>query len=231
MSKNQSQGIPGWVKALIAIGAVGAGIYLVYYTVTNIFGAGVNAYKEMFEQQYDALLKKMDTYVKQNGSSGFTPVQQQAIAEEEKILALTEQGLADASNGLYSTLITVTEIMVAGAAAVGISAVIIRAWINKTGQKAYTGHGASYIAARSIADQLATQGNYVQATNLISSLQTMYQTIDLSMMQQTVASLQASLPNLVGVQLLTAQQMITQLNIEVSAIPIWLSMPLPVLPL
>jgi len=78
---SQNQGIPGWAKALIAIAGVGAAIYIVYYAVTNVFSAGVNAYKQLYQQQYNALLQKMAGYIKANASSntGFTASQQQAI--------------------------------------------------------------------------------------------------------------------------------------------------------
>jgi hypothetical protein len=224
---NKSLATPSWAKAIVAIGGLVVAGGTIYYIVTNTIGAGVNAYKEMYEKQYNELVVKMAGYVNQNGTNGFTASQQQAISEEEKILSLTEQGLANASNGITNTIITIAEIVVGGAVAVGISAAVVRGWLSRSGNKIATGQGAGYIAARSMADQLAYNGRRIQATNVISSMNTMYQVLDLPVMQQSVSSLQASLPALTGIQLLTAQQLITQFQFEMSVIPTLLAAPLP----
>lgn len=217
-----------WSKYLLPITVIGAGAVAVYYIITNIFNAGVDAYKDMWKQQYDALIKKMDAYQKSN-PEGFTTAQQQNIDEEEKVLQLTTQGLANAANALYNTLTWLGVIAGASIVALGIGKAIVDKWFNKTKGQWGTAHGPSYIAIMSMADDLAIRGYPLQATNLVSSAQTMFQTLDLPFMQQTVTTLQSQLPTLVGIQLLVAQQMIASINIEMAAVPIWLTTPLPLL--
>lgn len=218
--------IPEWAKVALYIMLPVGALAIIGAVIYGWLTSGVDAYKEMWTRQYNALLEKMAKYQKSN-PEGFTPAQQQNIAEEEKLLQLTAQGLANAVGGLYNTLIWMTAIIVGGLVAVGIGKVIVNKWLNKTKGQWNTAHGASYIAIMSMADDLAIRGFPLQATNLIASVQTMYQTLDLPYMQSTILQLQSSLPYLTGIQLLVAQQMITILNIEIASIPIWLRTPLP----
>ena len=219
---NQNQGIPGWAKALIALAGVGAAIYIVYYAVTNVFGAGVSAYKQLYQQQWNALMQKMANYVKANGASstGFTATQQQAITQEENILQQTQQGLSAAANGLTNSLMW-TIIGVATAAVIGASAVAIlkNYWQTKNGGAAATTYGYTYSVTRVIADELEQMGNSTQAANVISSAQQMFQSTDQPAMMEQITSLQTSLATLTGVELLAAQQMISLLSVDIEAIP------------
>jgi len=224
----ENQGIPWWAKLVLYGGIVAGALTVVYYLVTNVFNGGINAYKDMWKQQYDALITKMANYQKSN-PDGFTTAQQQNIAEEEKVLQLTTQGLANASQSLQNTLVYMTGVIIAGCAAVGISYIVITKWLGKTNGKPMTAHGAGYISIMGLADDLAMKGYPLQATRLVSSAQTMFQTTDLPFMQQTINSLNIQMSTLTGVQLLVAQQMVSTLTIEISAIPIWLATPLPLI--
>jgi len=222
MSQPQKQGIPGWVKIIIALAGVGAAIYVVYYVVTNVFSAGVNAYKELYQQQYNALLQKMDNYIKQNASSntGFTEAQQQAIAVEERVLAQTQQGLSAAANGLTNslmwTIIGVATVTVIGA--VGFAA--LKTFLNaKYGNKPASAYGYTYSVARVMADELSQMGYPTQAANLVTTAQQMFQEVDLPAMQEQIASLSTSLATLTGVELLAAQQMISLVSLDIEVIP------------
>ena len=214
--------MPGWTKALIAIAGVGAAIYIVYYAVTNVFGAGVNAYKELYQQQYNALLQKMAGYIKQNGSSntGFTQAQQDAIAVEERVLAQTQQGLSAAANGLTNslmwTIIGVATVAVIGA--VGFTA--LKTFLNaKYGNKPASAYGYTYSVTRVMADELSQMGYPTQAANLVTTAQQMFQDVDLPAMQEQIASLSTSLATLTGVELLAAQQMISLVSLDIEVIP------------
>jgi len=227
LSQN-NQGIPWWAKLVLYGGIAAGGIAVIYYLVSNIFLGGVNAYKDMWKQQYDALITKMANYTKLN-PDGFTPTQQQNIAEEEKVLQLTTQGLANASQSLQNTLLYMVGIIVAGCTAVGISYIAITKWLNKAKGQPMTAHGAGYISIMGLADDLAAKGYPLQATRLVASAQTMFQSTDLPFMQQTINSLNSQIPSLTGVQLLVAQQMVSTLTMEISVIPIWLATPLPII--
>lgn len=222
----QKDEIPEWAKILLYIGLPVGALVIVGWVAYSWVTSGVNAYKDMWTQQYNGLANKMAEYQKSN-PEGFTTAQQQNIAEEEKVLQLTTQGLANATNGLYNTLEFMAVTVTVGLVALGIGKTIIDKWFSKTKGQWNTAHGASYIAIMSMADNLALQGFPLQATNLVASAQTMYQTLDLPYMQSTIQQLQGSLSYLTGVQLLVAQQMITALNIEIAAIPIWFATPLP----
>lgn len=222
----QKDEMPEWAKILLYIGLPVSALAIVGYIVYGWLTSGVNAYKDMWTQQYNALVNKMAEYQKSN-PEGFTPAQQQNIAEEEKVLQMTSQGLANSVGGLYNTLVWMTTIIVGGLVAVGIGTAIVNKWLNKTKGQWNTAHGASYIAIMSMADDLALRGFPLQATNLVASAQTMYQTLDLPYMQSTIQQLTDSLAYLTGVQLLVAQQMIATLNLEIAYIPFWLATPLP----
>jgi hypothetical protein len=219
---SQNQGIPGWAKARIAIAGVGAAIYIVYYAVTNVFSAGVNAYKQLYQQQYNALLQKMAGYIKANASSntGFTASQQQAITQEERILQQTQQGLSAAANGLTNALMW-TIIGVATAAVLGaVGASALKSFLQaKYGRNPASAYSYTYSVTRIIADELEQMGYPTQAANLITTAQQMFQTIDQPAMTEQIATLQTTLTTLVGAELLAAQQMISLLSTDMEAIP------------
>lgn len=218
--------IPWWAKLVLYGGIATGALVILYYTVRNIFLGGVDAYKDMWKQQYQALMIKMADYQKSN-PSGFTTSQQQNIAEEEKVLQLTTQGLANATQGLYNTLTWMFGTIIVVAGVVGI--VSISKWLDRTKGQWNTAHGAGYIVIMGIADDLATNGYPIQATNLVASAQSMFQTFDLPFMQQTITTLQSQIPILTGIQLLVAQQMVSTLTMEISFIPVWLTTPLPII--
>ena len=220
MSQNQS--IPGWAKALIAIVAVGAGIYVVYYAVTNIFSAGVSAYKQLYQQQYNALLQKMANYIKANANSnaGFTQAQQDAIKVEEAVLAQTQQALSAAANGLTDSLMW-TIIGVSTAAVIGaVGLAALKTFLkSKYGSQPASVYGYTYSVTRVMADELSQMGYPTQAANIVSSAQQMFEEVDLPAMQEQITSLSTSLATLTGVELLAAQQMINLLSLDIQAIP------------
>jgi len=219
---SQNQGIPGWAKVIIAIAGVGAAIYIVYYAVTNVFSAGVNAYKALYQQQYNALLQKMAGYIKANGSSnaGFTAAQQDAIAVEERVLAQTQQGLSAAANGLTDALMwtiigSVTAVVIG---AVGVAA--LRSFLKaKYGNNAASAYGYTYSVTRVMADELSQMGYQTQAANLVNTSQQMFEQVDMPAMTEQIACLSTSLATLTGVELLAAQQMINMLSLDIQAIP------------
>ena len=219
---SQNQGMPGWAKAIIAISGIGIAIYVVYYAVTNVFGAGVNAYKELYQQQYNALLQKMAGYVKGNAGSnaGFTASQQQAIAVEERVLAQTQQGLAAASNGLTSALMWTIIGSVTAVVLGAVGAAALRAFLqSKYGNKAASVYGYTYSMSRVIADELSQMGYPTQAANIVTSSQQMFQEVDLPAMTEQIASISTSLATLTGLELLAAQQMINILSLDIQVIP------------
>lgn len=226
---NKNQGIPGWAKALIVIGAVGAAIYIVYYAVTNIFSAGVNAYKQLYQQEYNALLQKMAGYVKANGSTqtGFTATQQQAITQEENILQQTQQGLSAAANGLTNALMW-TIIGSVSAVVIGVAGVAaLKTFLqSKYGNKPTSAYAYTYSVTRVMADELSQMGYLTQSANLISTAQQMFQNIDQPAMTEQIASLQTSLATLIGAELLAAQQMISLLTMDIAVIPAILVTPI-----
>ena len=226
MLSQSNQGIPWWGKLVLYGGIAVGGLAVVSMAISSFFLGPVNAYKDMWTKQYEALVNKMAAYTKSN-PDGWNSSQQLNVNEEEKILDQTTKGLADSARGVYDLG---TQIIV-GLTVVGISAVVASKVVsylkNRSGGQVRTAQGASYIAIMGFADYLNTNGYPINATNLISASQTMFQAYDLPYMQQTVSLLQAQLPNLVGVQLIVAQQMIEALNVEMATIPVWLSMPLP----
>jgi len=226
---SQYQGIPGWAKALIAIAGVGAAIYIVYYAVVNVFGAGVTAYKQLYQQQYNALLQKMAGYVKQNAgtNAGFTAQQQQAIAVEERVLAQTQQGLAAASNGLTSALMWTIIGSVTAVVLGAVGAAALKSFLqSKYGNNAASAYSYTYSVARVIADELVQMGYPTQAANMVTTSQQMFQQVDLPAMTEQIASLSTSLATLTGVELLAAQQMINMLSLDIQAIPLILVTPI-----
>ncbi len=186
----------------------------------------VNTYKEMWYKQYVALLNKMTAYTEEN-PDGWTATQQQNVNEEEKILDQTTAGLAAAQKGVYD----LANSIILGITTIGITAVVaskVVAYLKtKSSGQVRTAQAANYAAIMSIADSLYTSGHPTYATNLVNTSRTMYQTYDQPYMQQTMTTIQNSLPYLTGIQLIVAQQMIEALQIEMVAIPVWLNLPLP----
>ena len=226
---SQNQGIPGWAKAIIAIAGVGTALVIVYYAVTNLFSAGVNAYKQLYQQQYNALLQKMANYIKTNANSnaGFTASQQDAIAVEQRALAQTQQGLSAAANGLTDALMwtiigSITAVVI-GTVALAALRSFLKA---KYGNQPASVYGYTYSVSRVMADELSQMGYQTQAANLVSSAQQMFEEVDLPAMTEQVSSLSTSLATLTGVELLAAQQMINLLSLDINVIPDILATPI-----
>lgn len=221
-----SQGEPWWSKLLLYGSIVVSGVAVVGYTVYSLFMGPANTYKDMWNKQYDALLKKMTVYTNSN-PDGWTAAQQQNVIEEEKILAPTTKGLADASKGVYD----LGQSIIIGLTAIGISSVVASAAVaylkNRSGGQIRTAQGATYAAIMSYADTMAAGGYPAYATNMVNVAQSMFQAYDLPYMQQTASTLQSQLAYLTGIELIVAQQMIEALTVEIAAIPVWLSLPLP----
>jgi len=227
-NKKQDKGLPWWGKLALYGGIAGGGLAIVYYLVNNIFMGSVNTYKDMWVKQYDALLQKMANYTKSN-PDGWTTTQQLNVNTEEKILDQTTKGLANATSNLEDLGVYI----IAGLTAIGITAVISKAALSyfrsRSGGQVRTAAGAGYIAIMSFADYMNANGAPIYAENLVSVSRTMFEAYDLPYMQQVTSSLQAQLPNLVGVQLIVAQQAIEALTIEAAVIPLLLSAPLPLI--
>lgn len=222
-----SENIPWWGK-LVLYGSLAIGSLIVIgYAITTYLLGPINTYKDMWNKQYQALLAKMANYQMSN-PNGWTTAQKQNVAEENSILAQTTQGLATASKGITDLGTQIIE----GLAAVGITYVIaskVVAYLkSRSSGQVRTAQAASYAGVMSFADYLAENGFPTQATNLISTAQVMFQVYDQPYMQQTIINLQNSLPSLTGVDLIVAQQMIEALNIEITAIPLLLIAPLPI---
>ena len=202
---------------------------MVYYVVTNVFGAGVTAYKQLYQQQWNALMQKMNNYVQQDGStaSGFTPVQQAAITQEENILQQTQQGLTAASNGLTNSLMwTIIGSVTAVVIGAGAVAALNNYWKTKRGGAAASTYAYTYSVTRALADELSQMGYTTQAANMVTTAQQMFQNIDQPAMTEQITSLQTSLATLTGSELLAAQQMITLLQADVMEIPDILATPI-----
>jgi hypothetical protein len=223
---SEKKGAPWWGKFLFYGGLALGGLAVVIYGIYSYLMGPVNTYKDMWYKQYVALVKKMATYTEQN-PDGWTASQQQNVDEEEKILDQTTAGLAEAQKGVYD----LAQSVILGLTTIGITAVVASKVVSylksKSSGQVRTANGAGYIAIMSMADTLTIQGYPTQATNLVNTSQAMFQSYDQPYMQQTITTLQNSLPYLTGVQLIVAQQMIEALQIEIAAIPVWLNLPLP----
>lgn len=232
--KPRSQGIPGWAKAAIIGGSAIAGIVVIGSVVYGTLTSPVNTYKDLLNKQYQDFLDKTAGFTSSN-PNGFTPAQEQAISYETTIMAQTAQGLANASKTLTDlgalAINNITILIGAGVLAVGIgiaAAKIIPALRAKTGAPIKTAQGMSSATVMTFADYFAANGYPTQAANIMASARVTFQSYDQPVMIQTVNSLTALLPSLIGTQLYIAQLQIEALTFEMAAIPIWLAMPLPI---
>lgn len=214
----------GWKKWLVYLG-IGAGVVGAgYLFLSNFLVNPVSVYEKMFKDQYAALVKKMQTYTSTN-PDGWTPSQQQNVSQENSILSQTAAGLAASSQGVIDLSIAI----VAGATAIGISAVIARAALrrfgDRTGGTVRTGQGAYTVTVSYLADTLAQQGYLIEATNLLATARQTFEVYDLPYMQQTVNALTESLPLLSGIDLIVTQQLIEAFTVEMAVIPVILALP------
>jgi hypothetical protein len=221
------QPAPWWGNLILYAGVVIGVVWLIGTVISSILQGPLNTYKAMWDTQFTELITKIDAYTKEDGGN-LTPAHQTAIDEEVKVLDLTYKGMADAAGALYNLLAWTAGEIIAACAAVGITYVIVNAWLKKAAGQWGTSHGATYIALMSMADNLAVAGQTTEATALATSAQTMFTSLDLPYMESTITALQAELPTLTGVELLVAQQTIAALTVEITAIPIILATPLPI---
>lgn len=231
--KPKSEGIPGWAKAAIIGGAAIAGIVVIGDVVYGTLTSGVNTYKALLDKQYQDFLKKTSGYTSSN-PNGFTTAQQQSISYETTIMGQTAQGLAKASQSLTDlgalAINNITILVGAGILAVGIgvaAAKVIPKLRADAGKPIQTAQAMDYATIETFAEYFAESGYGVEAANIMASAQQTFQTYDQPVMQQSINSLNAALPTLTGIDLYIAQLQIEALSMEMSIIPTWLAMPLP----
>ena len=208
---------PLWAKLLLYGGALAGGFYVVYRVITDIVLGPIKTYHAMWVKQYTDLVNKMANYTISN-PEGWTAAQQENVNQEQKILDVTTAGLANASSGLYDMVVEIAAVL----GGIGLAAVVIKAIIDKfkssSGGTVRTAAGAGYIAICSFSQHIANNGFPVYATDLIATSTAMFEALDAPYMTQQIASIQALLPTLTGIQLIVAQQEIEALSIEMMAI-------------
>ena len=227
--------MPGWAKALIigggAIAAIATGGYVIYSVIT----APVNTYANLLNTQYSEFLKKIAGYTSAN-PNGYTAAQLQSISAEETIMGQTLKGLAKASSSLTDVFSqAVTEIGIVAGVLGGIFVTIYAlakfnvfpALQAKLGTTAKTSQAMGYATIVTFADYLAESGYPTEAANIMSSAQQLFASYDQPVMQQSIDSLNALIPTLTGIELIIAEEEVEALSLEISIIPEWLALPLP----
>lgn len=231
--KPKSEGIPGWAKAAIIGGGAIAGLVIIGEVVYGTLTAPVNTYKDLLNKQYQDFLKKTAGYTSSN-PNGFTAAQQQSISYETTIMGQTAQGLANASKSLAdlgaTAINNITILVGAGILAVGIgvaAAKVIPKLRANAGKPLQTAQAMNYATIETFAEYFAESGYGIEAANIMASARSSFQVYDQPVMQQSINSLNAILPTLSGIELYVTQLQIEALTFEISIIPTWLALPLP----
>jgi len=214
---------------VLPIGALVA----IYYVVKSLITGGGDAFIDLYKKQLDAYIKKMEGYAKQNNGV-LNEAQQASREDEQKGMNATLVNAAQAYGTPWDLITKITIVAVAILGAVYVAKnlpQIIQKWKpvfeNPTTQ-ARTGKGAATMFECVLVDQLAAEGAMTTATNLLTTVQTMWNTIDVPQMQADIASLQAQINAgiLTGIELMNAQYMVQAMNFEISMMPSIFALPL-----
>jgi len=224
--------VPLWAKIVVYIVLPIGALYAVYKIATGVLLGPVNAYKDFFEMQYKDFVDELKRYsTSDNGN--LTPAHLEILKQKQKLLEQTEKGLGQISNAMYTAVVEIAAIIGAGLVLIGIAKAIISKWSMKWGgSQSGSARGASYVAICSLAEQLATEGNVLQATALATSTHNYFASVDAPFMQAQISFFQSQLQILTGFELAYAQFMIQTYAMELINIPVWYSqLPPPIIPI
>jgi hypothetical protein len=226
-----------WVEALgklvLYIGVPVGVLVAIYAIVTKLITGGGAAFIDLYKVQLDAYIKKMDRYAKEN--NGVLNAAQQASREDEQKAMNQTLGNAAQAYGTPWGLIT--------AIAAAVLTVFLGVYVLKQFPSIYqkwkplfekpetqprTGKSAAIMCECVLVDTLAAQGMLTTATNYLTTLQTMWSSIDAPYMQSEVANLQAQIDAgvLTGIHLQIAQYMVQAYTFELAVMPSILTLPL-----
>ena len=204
-----------------------------YYIVKSLITGGGDAFIDLYKVQLDAYLKKMEGYAKQNNGV-LNEAQEASREDEQKAMNATLINAAQAYGTPWDLITKITIIAVAILGAVYVAKnlpEIIGKWkpvFQNPTTKPRTGKGAATIFECVLVDQLAAEGLMTTATNLLTTVQTMWNTVDVPQMQTEIVSLQAQIDAgvLTGIDLMNAQYMVQAMTFEISMMPSIFALPL-----
>jgi len=208
-------------------------VVVIYYVVKNLFTGAGQAFLDLYKTQLDAYIKKMEGYAKQNNGV-LNPAQQASREDEQKAMNGTQANAAQAFNDPWKVIGMVVGVAVAVLSAVYVAKKmpeIINKWkpvFENPNTQPKTGKGASTMFECVLVDQLATEGLMTTATNLFTTIQTLWNTVDVPQMQAQMTSLQTQIDAgvLVGFELQMALATIQAFNFEIAMMPSIFALPL-----
>lgn len=217
---NKDEGIG---KYLIQILGIGAGILAVYYVVTTFFLGAGNAFMNQFRIMYDEYCKKLKGYAEETGGA-LTQAQLASKEGEENLMGITLAKAQAAYNDPYAILGQL------GAIAIGVFGALAFIYAFPTILQKYrdmvknhppqSARGLSSLYECCMIDAFAMNGQSILATNLLNSLQTYWNSVEVPYMQSAISNWQQQIDTgvLTGFQLAYATMMVRSYQLEIATI-------------
>jgi hypothetical protein len=205
--------VPDWLIKLILGGtAIGVGGYLLYYWLSGA------AATEEAKKQLEKWSKEYADELKKIASENRLPTSAEEYALKRKKEAMDEayKKLAEASNYAYETVLRIFIAAISAGAAVVLISRLAKSYWETHVKEVKTPSAAVQLLRESIAIDLHAAGLTTLAVALHTQTQTVFQTIYAPMMQAEIATLQAAIPTLTGLELMWAQFMLTSLQTELA---------------
>lgn len=218
MAKDEGLG-----RYLVPLFAVGTGILAFYYIVTTFFLGAGNAFMSQFRVMYEEYCKKLKAYAEETGGA-LTQAQLASKEGEENLMGATLAKAQAAYNDPYAILGQL------GALAIGVFGVLAFIIAFPTILQKYrdlirnnppqSARGLSSLYECAMVDAFAMNGQSVLATNLLNSLQTYWNSVEVPYMQSAISNWQQQINSgvLTGFQLAYATMMVQSYQLEIASI-------------
>lgn len=216
-------------KLVLYVGVPVGVLVVIYALVTKLLTAGGEAFINLYKTQLDAYIAKMDRYAKEN--NGVLNAAQQASREDEqKAMNATLANAAQQYGTPWGLIGTIAAVLL-GILIIKEIPAIYNKWkpvFEKPETAPRSGKGAATIYECVLVDRLAAQGFLTTATNFLTTIQTTWNSVDVLMMQNEIASLQAQINAgvLTGIYLQMAQYTIQAYQFEIAVMPSIFALPL-----
>ena len=238
----EKQGVPWWAWAIGVGGVVAGGAYLAYRYFVYPGDVLIEQYKKILEDIYDETRDFLyDNAALPTPIYGLTTGQEAMIAAkkdalqdlEPKVMELIEQRGQSIEDVLYALIVGVV-VAVAAAPVLKVLLDFFRDWkLQKPGasKNMNSAHAHSHLMFEFIANEFAALGQLSIASGFYyGTIPHFYDTYTSASLGYNISYYQSIIPQLTGIQLLVAQQMLMFMTYEISVVtgimtvmqPFWL---------
>jgi hypothetical protein len=221
------------IGKIILYGGIAVGVIVgIYYAVTQLITGGGQAFLNAYDKALQLYVQKLDRYGHEE--NGVLSQAKQASKDfEEKALGGLAGNAASAFNSVWNWLggFVAAGFLTALAYKIFTHPEIVAKWRgigSNPATQPKSPKAECIMLDCALVDELAAEGYMIEATNLLASLQSSWDSIDAPYMQEQVVSLQSQINAgiLAGVELDLAMYFVEAYTFELSMIPTVLFLPL-----